>query len=115
MLHPTNAWPTTKAAQGTKFFAQSMRTFLDRESFEGFRAYSLDTIGRLKEAITLLQDILAKRVRESALAPVLNELIWSIENDDAAKQSQRHTAIYSSQCVRKSLIRKRNLFTVAKY
>ena len=84
MFHPANTWPATKASNGTKFFAQAMRAFLDKNSFEGFRAYSLDTIGRLREADTLIEDILAKRVREPALQPVLDELIWSITNDDAA-------------------------------
>lgn len=92
MFNPSNSWPATKAAQGTMFFAQCMREFLDKSSFEGFRAYSLDTIGRLREARSLLDDILAKRVREPALQSVLDELVWSIENDQAARK------LAGSQC-----------------
>lgn len=102
MLHPTNTWPSTKAAMGTKFFAQAMRAFLDRDSFEGFRAYSLDTIGRLRETKALVEDVLAKRVREPALLPLLAELKWSLKNDDAAKEiAPAYCELLASMCTDK--------------
>lgn len=86
MFNPPTTFPNTNAGRGTKFFAQAIRGYLDEDSFEGFRAYSLDTIARLREADELIGEILGKRVTSAALNPVLEELRWSLENDDAAQQ-----------------------------
>src|SRR5690349_15379660 len=80
-----NTWSNTPAAGGTLFFAQAMKAFLDLESFEGFRAYSLDTSARLDEAIVLGEDVLAKRVPATVLDVVFKELAWSISSDGAAR------------------------------
>src|SRR4051812_21641753 len=86
MQPPFNHWPNTPAAGGTLFFAQAMKAFLDLEAFEGFRAYSLDTLARLNEAIALGEDVLLKRVPSTVLTVVFKELVWSLAADDVAKE-----------------------------
>lgn len=81
MRPPKNKWPATAAGEGTLFFAQAMQEFLEEKSFEGFRAYSLDTISRLKEARNLAIDVQQGRVPRPTLKPVEQELAWSIEGD----------------------------------
>lgn len=57
---------------------------MELDSFEGFRAYSLDTLGRLDEAISLGKDVLSGRVPGTVLPIVFKELKWSLSADDAA-------------------------------
>ena len=85
MRLPGNRWPHTKTAEAVLFFAQSFRAFLEEDNHEGFRAYALDTLGRLREARDLSNDIKLKRVNRAAVDPVVAELAWSIQNDEAAK------------------------------
>lgn len=100
---PSNAWPTTPAARGTLFFVQAMKSFLELTSFEGFRAYSLDTLGRLREAINVGEDVLAKRVPAAVLQPVFEELAWSIRFDRAAQRiAPRECELVLSTCTKQS-------------
>lgn len=110
MFNPQNTWPVTEASRGTKFFAQAFRAFLDKESFEGFRAYSLDTMARLREAAELVEDVKAKRVKEAALKPVVAELCWSLIEDDVAESlasKQRNNLInlcLKTECPKSTLL-----------
>jgi hypothetical protein len=85
MKAPLNTWPNTTSSKGTLFFAQAMSAFLNDDSFEGFRAYSLDTLTRLRETYAVAEDIKLKRIKKPALRPVIDELLWSLENDSAAR------------------------------
>lgn len=99
MQPPLNIWPNTPASRGTLFFAQAMKAFLDPNSFEGFRAYSLDTLTRLDEAISLGEDVLAKRVPATVLPVVFEELAWSITSDRAARAiAPQECELVTSSC-----------------
>ena len=81
-MRPTkNAWPTTDGAQGIKFFAQLMQQMLRRDAFESFRARSLDTLARVQELLDALDDVLALRIPQQALDPLLGEFEWSLRRD----------------------------------
>lgn len=86
MRPPRNRWPSTASSEGTLFFAQAMAAFLDDQSYEGFRAYSLDTLARLREAYAVAEDVKLNRVPKAALRPVVDELLWSLAGDDAATE-----------------------------
>ncbi len=81
MIPPSNSWPNTPLGTGLLLFAQTMRELLDEQSFESFRAYSLDTPSRLDEAIQVLEDIKSVKLPKKAFEPILSELIWSFESD----------------------------------
>lgn len=84
---PKNAWPSTAAANNTLFFAQAMHSFLDKGANEGFRAYALDTLARIREVYTIAEDISRKRVSTLAFGPVAEELSWSLAADKAASEA----------------------------
>ncbi|HEV2548911.1 MAG TPA: hypothetical protein VGU20_16335 [Stellaceae bacterium] len=58
---------------------------LTDQSFESFRAYSLDTIARLDEAISVADDVRVGRLPRQALEPVQAELAWSLSKDPMAR------------------------------
>jgi hypothetical protein len=62
-----------------------MREMLTDQSFESFRAYSLDSIARLDEALIVADDIRRDRLPKQAFEPVLSELAWSLATDPVAK------------------------------
>lgn len=62
-----------------------MREMLTDQSFESFRAYSLDTVARLAETIAVAEDIRRDRLPKRALEPVQAELAWSLGKDPVAK------------------------------
>lgn len=83
MLRKKNIkWPDTTSAEGTLFFAQAMLDFLREDAFEGFRAYSLDTVARLYEALALGNDIKQGKVPRPTFKSIEDELIWSLKGDD---------------------------------
>lgn len=99
MRPPNNQWPATPAGEGTLFFAQAMQEFLEEKSFEGFRAYSLDTIARLNEARALAIDVQQGRVPRPTLSPVDEELIWSLAGDDVLKENAPfETSLLAEAC-----------------
>jgi hypothetical protein len=67
-------------------FAQLMREMLTDRTFESFRAYSLDSIARLDEAISVGEDIQRGRLPNPAIEPVYAELAWSLGRDPIAKE-----------------------------
>ena len=98
-----NRWPDTSVAESVKFFAQAMYGFLDVESHEGFRAYCLDTLGRIREAISLAVDIKSGKVNRAALDVVLAEVVWSATTDNAARSCAGETLdLLVSMCANKS-------------
>lgn len=80
MLRPTNEWPDTPTAQNMRLFAQLMSHKAAMDTFESFRAMSLDTVSRLREAVEVLDGVEAGRPLES-FRPVKEELVWSMERD----------------------------------
>jgi hypothetical protein len=66
-------------------FGQLFREMLTDQSFESFRAYSLDSVARLEEALLVAQDIQQDRLPRAAFDPVQAELIWSLGKDPTAR------------------------------
>jgi hypothetical protein len=82
---PPNQWTDTIGSQGVLFFAQLMREMLTDQTFESFRAYTMDTISRLDETISIAEDVRLRRVPRAALDPVQDELSWSLNKDPVAE------------------------------
>lgn len=85
MRPPQHSWTNTAGSQGVLMFSQLMREMLTDQSFESFRAFSLDTIARLDEAIIVANDVRQNRIPAQALEPVQAELGWSLMKDPMAK------------------------------
>lgn len=91
MFAPANAWPTTPTARNMRLFAQLMSHKASVETFESFRAMSLDTVSRIREAQEILDSIDSGRPFES-YKPVKEELIWSMERDPVLELPEMITA-----------------------
>ncbi|TWB70803.1 hypothetical protein FBZ87_107187 [Nitrospirillum amazonense] len=85
MRPPKNSWPKTLGGRGALFFAQQMREMLSPQTFESFRALSLDTLARLDEAVAVVEDVRLNRVPRPALEPIWGELVWSLTDDPIAE------------------------------
>jgi len=81
MLEPNNRWPSTKLANNILFVAQLSRELLDPDTFESHRVFSLDTLSRLKECITLYDDFEKNRVPQQSLVLPFEEACWSAKID----------------------------------
>jgi hypothetical protein len=81
MRLPPNRWSGTPGAKGVLFFAQQMREMMASGTFESFRAFSLDTVSRLKETRAVLIDVEAKRIPVISAEPFREELRWSLAVD----------------------------------
>jgi hypothetical protein len=66
-------------------FAQLFDEMLSANSFESFRAHSMDTIARLREAKQVVGDVQKNRLAAPGLDPVIAELVWSLKNDPVAQ------------------------------
>jgi hypothetical protein len=78
---PKYRWPDTDASRGILIFSQQMSEMLNALTYESYRVYSLCTVSRLHEALTVLDDVRLNRVNKLALDPVLAELVWSLGRD----------------------------------
>jgi hypothetical protein len=81
MRVPKNRWSTGPNGIGVLFVAQLLKEMLEDETFESFRAYSLDTPTRLAEGLIVLTDIRLNRVKPLAFQPVKEEILWSLKKD----------------------------------
>ena len=77
MRPPRNQWPSTDGSRGVLMFAQLMNEMLSPTTFESFRVYTLDTVSRLDEGLSLIDDVQRNRIPRAALDSVFNELNWS--------------------------------------
>jgi hypothetical protein len=116
-------WACDLVSQNVLLFAQLMDEMLDPLGY--FRAYSLDTMARLTEAISVIEDVEAGRLPRQALDPVLREVEWSLDKDPVAShicgdqiQTLRDT-IENTKCqlpeLRAHLILVRNLLLAKSY
>lgn len=85
MRRAENSWSTTPQAECILFFAQLVREQASIESLPSFRANSLDTVARLKEASFVLRDIESGKVSNLSAAPFLEEIQWSLKSDLALR------------------------------
>jgi hypothetical protein len=90
MRPPKQPWPDTPGARGLLLFAQLMREMLSPVAFESFRVYTLDTMARIEEALSLLDDVQRGRLPKQAVDPVFAELLWSLEKDVIAREAAEH-------------------------
>ncbi|WP_306014912.1 hypothetical protein [Oceanicaulis sp. MMSF_3324] len=79
--HFENLWPDTQNARGVLFFAQLWSELLNAQTFESFRAYTLDTRERVNELCEIWEDIDKGRVPDKTADFCLQELQWSISKD----------------------------------
>ena len=83
---PKNRWPNTDGARGVLLFAQLLNEMVSSDSFESFRAYSLNSVTRLYETRAVIIDVDQQRMSRVALVPVIDELGWSLRKDPVAHQ-----------------------------
>ena len=89
MKLPRNRWPNTPSGRGLVFFAQLIQEMLSPDTFESFRAMSLDSLARIDEALLAINDVLLNRIPKATLAPVFAELAWSLRRDPVATKQHR--------------------------
>jgi len=85
MRLPENEWSNTNGARGVLFVAQALREMLTQQTFESFRAMSLDTMARLRECRRILADLERGAITEASVGPFLGELEWSLAADIVAQ------------------------------
>jgi hypothetical protein len=85
MRPPPNQWPDDTPTEMVLFFAQSVQEMLNGSTYESFRAPTLEAVGRLHEAQSLIANVIADRLPHRTLDPVLEELVSSLNNDTTAK------------------------------
>lgn len=86
MRMPDKRWSKSEGAQGLLFFAQQMREMLTPQTFESFRAMSLDTMARLRECRRVLSDFERGSITDATIQPFLAELEWSLDHDKVVKE-----------------------------
>ena len=64
-----------------------MREMLQHETFESFRAPTLDTLFRLHETAYLALSVRSKRIKSITINPAIEELIWSLKADPIAAET----------------------------
>ncbi len=89
MRPPRNQWPSTDGSRGVLMFAQLMNEMLSPTTFESFRVYTLDTVSRLDEGLSLIDDVQRNRIPRAALDSVFNELNWSLDKDPVVRSLAR--------------------------
>jgi hypothetical protein len=85
MRLPRNRWPDTDGGRGALLFAQLFQEMLSQDSHESFRAYSLDTLARVREAIHLYGELKKGRIPDKATHAAVEEVWWSINQDPVIK------------------------------
>ncbi|MGN6526221.1 MAG: hypothetical protein ACTHL8_07515 [Burkholderiaceae bacterium] len=78
-------WSTDPSLDGLKFFAQRLDEMLFDYTLDSYKPSALNASYIAKEALTLVDDIEAGVVDFANVAYVLDELVWSVQNDKVAK------------------------------
>jgi hypothetical protein len=78
-------WQLTPALDGLLFFAQRLDELLWDFSLDTYKPSALNAPFLCKEALDLINDIEADLIDAQNLKPVLEELLWSVQNDPVAK------------------------------
>lgn len=79
-------WGTDPNLDGLKFFAQRLDEMLFDYTLDSYKPSALNTPYLAKEALTLVSDIEAGVIDFANLSHVLEELVWSVQNDKVAKK-----------------------------
>lgn len=78
-------WTSDDALDGLKFFAQRLDELLFDYTLDSYKPSALNATFLTKEALTLISDIENGNIEYPTLAHVLDELVWSVQNDKVAK------------------------------
>lgn len=78
-------WTSDSALDGLKFFAQRMDELLFDYTLDSYKPSALNASFLTKEALTLISDIENESIEYPTLSHVLEELVWSVQNDKVAK------------------------------
>lgn len=79
-------WSTDPRLDGIKFFAQRLDEMLFDYTLDSYKPPALNAPYLAKEALTLVSDIEAGVIDFANLSHVLEELVWSVQNDKVAKK-----------------------------
>lgn len=85
MKLPANKWPESDISQSILLFAQLVEEMLSDLTWDSFRAHALETNSRIKEALSLVEEVERGQLPMAALDPVLEELKWSLSSDQVCK------------------------------
>lgn len=78
-------WSADPSLDGLKFFAQRLDEMLFDYTLDSYKPTALNAPYLAKEALILVSDIESGVVDFANLAHVLEELVWSVQNDKVAK------------------------------
>ena len=78
-------WNSDSSLDGLKFFAQRLDELLFDYTLDSYKPSALNACFLTKEALTLISDIENGSIEYPTLAHVLDELVWSVQNDKVAK------------------------------
>lgn len=78
-------WSSDSTLDGLKFFAQRLDELLFDYTLDSYKPSALNATFLTKEALTLIADIENGNIEYPTLAHVLDELVWSVQNDKVAK------------------------------
>lgn len=78
-------WSINPSIEGLLFFAQRLDELLWDFTLDTYKPMALNAPYLCKEAIVLIKDIEKELIESANLRPVLEELIWSVQNDPIAK------------------------------
>lgn len=78
-------WTISPKTDGLLFFAQRLDELLWDYTLDSYKPATLNAPTLCTEALTLIKDIENKLIDSNNLKHVLEELIWSIQNDSIAK------------------------------
>lgn len=78
-------WSPDPSLDGLKFFAQRLDELLFDYTLDSYKPSALNTPFIAKEALSLIKDIESGVIDYANLSHVLEELVWSVQNDKVAK------------------------------
>jgi hypothetical protein len=79
-------WSSDSNLDGLKFFAQRLDEMLFDYTLDSYKPSALNAPYLAKEALTLISDINEGVIDFANLPHVLEELVWSVQNDKVAKR-----------------------------
>lgn len=78
-------WASNTSLDGLKFFAQRLDELLFDYTLDSYKPSALNACFLTKEALSLISDIQNGNIEYPTLSHVLEELVWSVQNDKVAK------------------------------
>ncbi|MBL4804608.1 MAG: hypothetical protein JKY71_07055 [Alphaproteobacteria bacterium] len=85
MRKTPNSWSKSKSAKNLLFFVQVIEELLNDHSWDNYRVYTLDTIGRLRDLRYVANGIEGQTINKWHLHDAVEEVNWSIKSDPIAQ------------------------------